>query len=155
MKSGKTVVGYVLRKFPVLSETFVLNEILALESMGIEVHVFALAPSRDPRFHEGVGRLKATIHHVPGLSDFRTLLRHARRQAKRNPRRYRRQLLNVLGTGRPKLLWRFLQASYVADRARRAGVTHLHAHFANHPATVAHQASRLLGIPYSFTAHAY
>lgn len=155
MKSDKTVVGYVLRKFPVLSETFVLNEILALESMGVEVHVFALAPSRDPRFHEGVGRLKATIHHVPGLSDLRTLLRHARRQAKRGPRRYRRQLLSVLGTGRPKLLWRFLQASYVADRARRAGVKHLHAHFANHPATVAHQASRLLGIPFSFTAHAY
>jgi glycosyltransferase involved in cell wall biosynthesis len=61
----------------------------------------------------------------------------------------------VLAAGRPKLLWRFLQASYVADRARRARIRHLHAHFANHPATVAHQASRLLGIPFSFTAHAY
>jgi colanic acid/amylovoran biosynthesis glycosyltransferase len=151
----RTAVGYVLRKFPVLSETFILNEILALESRGLEVHVFALAPSRDPRFHEGVGRLKATIHHVPAFTDFRTLLSHARRQAGRGPARYRRQLLRVLATGRPKLLWRFLQASYVADRARRAGVRHLHAHFATHPATVAHQASQLLGISFSFTAHAY
>ena len=47
MTPQKRVVGYVLRKFPVLSETFVLNEILALESRGLNVHVFALAPSRD------------------------------------------------------------------------------------------------------------
>jgi colanic acid/amylovoran biosynthesis glycosyltransferase len=148
-------VGYVLRKFPVLSETFILNEILALESMGAEVHVFALAPSRDPRFHEGVGRLKATIHHVPGLWEVPTLFSHAKRQAGRGITGFRRQLLSVLAAGRPTLLWRFLQASYVAHRARRAGVRHLHAHFANHPATVAHQASKLLGIPFSFTAHAY
>jgi glycosyltransferase involved in cell wall biosynthesis len=148
-------VGYVLRKFPVLSETFILNEILALEARGLAVHVFTLAPSRDPRFHEGVGRLKATIHHVPGATDLKALLVSAKRQARRGPRRFRQQLGGVLVSGRPKLLWRFLQASYVADRARRAGVRHLHAHFANHPATVAHHASKLLGISFSFTAHAF
>jgi colanic acid/amylovoran biosynthesis glycosyltransferase len=155
MAREKIVVGYVLRKFPVLSETFVLNEILALEALGVEVHIFPLAPTRDPRFHEGVGRLKGTIHYVPGASDLRTLLRYARRQAKRHPRRYWRRLLGVLATGRPKFLWRFIQASYVADRARKVGVRHLHAHYAGHPATVAHQASHLLHIPFSFTAHAY
>jgi colanic acid/amylovoran biosynthesis glycosyltransferase len=155
MAREKLVVGYVLRKFPVLSETFVLNEILALEALGVEVHIFPLAPTRDPRFHEGVGRLKGTIHYVPGASDFGTLLRYARRQAKRHPRRYWRRFLGVLTTGRPKFLWRFIQASYVADRARKVGVRHLHAHYAGHPATVAHQASHLLQIPFSFTAHAY
>jgi glycosyltransferase involved in cell wall biosynthesis len=155
MTNGKSVVAYVLRKFPVLSETFVLNEILALEARGVEIHIFALAPSRDPRFHEGVGRLKATIHHVPGPAEIPALLRHAKRLANRNPSCFRRQLLNVLASGRPKLLWRFLQAAYVADRARHLGVQHLHAHFANHPATVAQQASRLVGIAFSFTAHAY
>jgi hypothetical protein len=148
-------VGYVLRKFPVLSETFILNEILALESRGLAVHVFTLAPSRDPRFHEGVGRLKATIHHVPGVTDVKALWASAKRLAHRSPRHFRRQLGQVLMSGRPKLLWRFLQASYVADRARRAGVRHLHAHFANHPATVAHQASKLIGTSFSFTAHAF
>lgn len=155
MSRGKLVIGYVVRKFPVLSETFILNEILALEALGVEVHIFPLAPTRDPRFHEGVGRLKGTIHYVPGPSDLRTLLRHARRQAKRHPRRYWRRLLGVLATGKPRLLWRFIQASYVADRARKVGVRHLHAHYAGHPTTVAHQASHLLGIPFSFTAHAY
>lgn len=151
----KGAVGYVVRKFPVLSETFVLNEILALEAMGMNVQIFSLAPTRDPRFHEGVCRLKADVHYVPGPSEARTLMRYARRQAARSPSRYRRQLLKVVASGRPALLWRFLQASWVADRARRTGVKHLHAHFANRSATVAHQASRLLGIPFSFTAHAF
>jgi colanic acid/amylovoran biosynthesis glycosyltransferase len=155
MTQPKRAVGYVLRKFPVLSETFVLNEILALEARGLDVHVFTLAPSRDPRFHEGVGRLKATIHHVPGATELGTLFSHARKQARRSRKRFYRQLLRAAATGRPEQLWRFLQASYVADRARRAGVRHLHAHFANYPATVAHHASKMLGIPFSFTAHAY
>jgi glycosyltransferase involved in cell wall biosynthesis len=148
-------VGYVLRKFPVLSETFVLNEILALEERGIPVHIFALAPPRDPRFHEGVSRLKAEISYVPGLQDWRALIRHARRQAQRSPVRFRKELRRVLLTGRPWLWWRFLQAAYIADRARRYRLAHLHAHFANRTANVALIASRLLKIPFSFTAHAF
>ncbi|HUF51136.1 MAG TPA: glycosyltransferase [Longimicrobiales bacterium] len=144
-----------MRKFPVLSETFILNEILALEAKGLEVHIFPLAPTRDPHFHEGVGRLKATIHYVPGVEDLRALLRHARRQARRTPRPFLRQLLLALRTGKPLLLWRLLQAAYIADRAHKAGVGHLHAHFANRATTVARQASRMLGIPFSFTAHAF
>ncbi len=35
-------IGYVLKRFPRLSETFVLNEILALERAGIEVEIFSL-----------------------------------------------------------------------------------------------------------------
>jgi glycosyltransferase involved in cell wall biosynthesis len=148
-------VGYVLRKFPVLSETFILNEILALERLGLTVHVFPLQPARDPRFHEGVARLKATIHHVPGVADWRTLIRHNRRLAGRHRKRYLRQFVRVLRAGRPFLLWRFLQAGYVADRARRLKLDHLHAHFANRATTVAYLASGILRTPFSFTAHAF
>lgn len=155
MPRRRQAVGYVVRKFPVLSETFILNEILALEAKGLEVHIFPLAPTRDPHFHEGVGRLKATIHYVPGVEDLRSLTRHARRQARRTPGPFRRQLLLALRTGKPLVLWRLLQAAYVADRAHKAGVGHLHAHFANRTTTVARQASRMLGIPFSFTAHAF
>jgi colanic acid/amylovoran biosynthesis glycosyltransferase len=153
--SRKRVVGYVLRKFPVLSETFILNEILALEARGVEVHIFSLAPTRDPRFHEALGRMKATIHYVPPASELKSLIHHARRIRARFPGPFRRQLLRSLATGRPGGLWTFLQASYVAERARRAGVTHLHAHFANHPTSVAQQAGAILGVPFSFTAHAF
>jgi glycosyltransferase involved in cell wall biosynthesis len=42
-----------------------------------------------------------------------------------------------------------------AYEMRAAGVTHVHAHFANHPTVAALAAHRLLGIPFSFTAHAH
>jgi glycosyltransferase involved in cell wall biosynthesis len=148
-------VGYVCRKFPVLSETFILNEILALEALGMPVQIFSLLPPRDPRIHEGVVRLKASIHHVPGWEDRRILLRHARRAWDRNVPAFRRSLLEVVRSGRPTVLWRFLQAGWVADRAQRMKLEHLHAHFANRTTTVARFASRLTGIPYSFTAHAF
>lgn len=138
-----------------LSETFILNEILALEEMGVKVEIFSLAPTRDPRFHEGVCRLNADVHYVPGADEKSTLLRYARRFAARNPKRYRRHLLKVLAARRPALLWRFLQASWVAERARSTGVGHLHAHFANRSTTVAQQAAKMLGVPFSFTAHAF
>jgi glycosyltransferase involved in cell wall biosynthesis len=47
-----------------------------------------------------------------------------------------------------------LQAGYIANEARRLKATHFHAQFANGPTTVAHLASRITGIPFSFTAHA-
>ena len=60
----------------------------------------------------------------------------------------------AVSRGRPRLLWRFFQSCYVANESRRLNVRHLHAHCANRPATVAHLASRIAGIPFSFTAHA-
>ncbi len=148
-------VGYVLRKFPVFSETFILNEILSLEELGVPIHVFALAPPRDPRYHEGIARLRASITYLPDIFEWRVVVRQNRRLAARYPRRYRRELAGVLLRCNRRLLWRFLQAGYVADRARRHGVGCFHAHFANRATTVVYYASRLLAVPYSFTAHAF
>jgi glycosyltransferase involved in cell wall biosynthesis len=47
-----------------------------------------------------------------------------------------------------------VRAGFVADRCAKAGVGLIHAHFANSPGTVAWFASRMSGIPFSFTAHA-
>ena len=43
----------------------------------------------------------------------------------------------------------------LAADLRRAGVTHLHAHWATQPATVALLVKRIAGIPFSLSAHAY
>ena len=49
----------------------------------------------------------------------------------------------------------FLQAGQIADALHRAGdVGHLHGHFCHGVATITWFASRLSGIPFSFTAHA-
>lgn len=147
-------IGYVLRKFPVLSETFVLNELLALEERDVPLHVFSIHRPNDPRFHEELPRLKARVSYLPDLAEAGKLLRHARRARQKFGSRFWKTLGWVISLRRPELLWRFLQAAYVANEARRLRVRHLHAQFANRPATVALLASRLTGIPFSFTAHA-
>jgi glycosyltransferase involved in cell wall biosynthesis len=49
----------------------------------------------------------------------------------------------------------FLQAGQIADEIERAGdVRHLHGHFCHGVATITWFASRMTGIPFSFTAHA-
>ncbi len=47
------------------------------------------------------------------------------------------------------------QVSRLADSCRAAGIRHLHAHFATHPAMAAMAIHRLTGIPFSFTVHAH
>ncbi|HET8778137.1 MAG TPA: glycosyltransferase [Candidatus Limnocylindria bacterium] len=46
-------------------------------------------------------------------------------------------------------------AATFARRMDELGIDHIHAHWATHPALAAYVASRLCGIPYSFTAHAH
>jgi glycosyltransferase involved in cell wall biosynthesis len=79
----------------------------------------------------------------------------------RRPRRYwhclRRYVLLAPESwgNRRRCLALFAVAPYAAWRLQRAGVSHLHAHFANTAASVAMPAAKLAGISFSFTVHAY
>jgi colanic acid/amylovoran biosynthesis glycosyltransferase len=53
-----------------------------------------------------------------------------------------------------KTLFHFVTGVYAAYLMRRSACNHVHAHFIDRAATVALVAGRLLGIPYSLTAHA-
>jgi hypothetical protein len=58
-------IAYVLKMYPRLSETFILNEILELERQGQPVHIFSLRPSDDARHHADVTRVRARVTTVP------------------------------------------------------------------------------------------
>ena len=60
-------IGYILKKFPRLSETFILNEILALEDRGIEVEVFSLKRPDDEPLHPALERLRANVTYIDTL----------------------------------------------------------------------------------------
>lgn len=153
-KKKNNKIGYVLKKFPVLSETFILNELLELESQGFGLHIFSLERPNDPRFHEDLPKLKAQISYVPDYSDIGVLWKHYTRASRIFKVEHKKALRYVLKHGNPSLLWRFLQSCYVANQARGYGIGHFHAHFATRPTSVASLASMISGIPYSFTAHA-
>jgi glycosyltransferase involved in cell wall biosynthesis len=147
-------VGYVLKMYPRFSETFILNELLELERQGVEVRIFSLRSPNDGVFHADVARVRARVTYVPmvWLRNAHAFVGPHARLLASGPARYARGVLRLLA--RATSLRTFARAGYVADYARRERITHVHAHFASAPTTVALEVSRLLGIPYSFTAHA-
>jgi glycosyltransferase involved in cell wall biosynthesis len=54
-----------------------------------------------------------------------------------------------------RTLFYFYLGVWAAELLRGEGISQIHAHFANRATVVAMVASRLLGVPYSLTAHAY
>ena len=161
--------AYIMKRYPRLSETFILNEICAMEALGENLEIFSLLPPEPPPHHPEVARVKAPLT-FPPIAFANKVAAFARAHAEvmaAAPAGYasalalvaRRTLSLVarrtLSSTSPLSSARqFLRAGFFAAEARRRGVTHLHAHFANAPAAVAEVMSRMLGIPFSFTAHA-
>jgi glycosyltransferase involved in cell wall biosynthesis len=54
-----------------------------------------------------------------------------------------------------KSLWLVPTAVYLAERIEAEGITHVHAHWASYPATVAYVVSIVSGVSFSISAHAY
>ncbi len=146
-------IAYVLKRFPRLSETFILNEILELERRGVPIEIFSLLEPAEKLRHETLKRVQAQVTYLP--QDF--FLKKWRVQEGRYLEgTFRERSFKELFQGEqvPEGSVLFLKASALALLARAKGVKHLHAHFGTGATTVAMLASRLTGIPYSFTAHA-
>lgn len=145
-------IGYILRKFPVLSETFILNEILELEAQGHEVEIFSIEKPNDPRFHKNLHLLKSQVTYVS--DKFGSLWEQRQKAIKNYPKGSRKAFLYALKQFNYDLAFRYLQSCFIVNEAKKRGISHFHAHFATRATTVAFLASMISGIPYSFTAHA-
>src|SRR6266446_656470 len=148
-------IGYVLKMFPRVSETFILNEILELERQGLPLRIFSLKWPTESVTHAQVKSVRAPITYLPerlSREPLRILRAHLA-VWKTYRRAYGRALLQVLRTLRPGRLrlplLRFCQACCVAVELK--GISHLHAHYATDPAKVASLAHVITGIPYSVT----
>jgi colanic acid/amylovoran biosynthesis glycosyltransferase len=156
-REGTHRIAYVMSRFPKLSETFVFNEILAVEKLGADVEVYPLLRERQPVSHPDVGRLVAAARFQPFLSV--PIVRANLHFLVRHPRRYFAVLREVLsGTAGSAnffvgALGIFPKSVRFAFEMPRRGISHVHAHFATHPAVTALIIHRLTGIPFSFTAH--
>ncbi|KIC47832.1 glycosyltransferase [Tateyamaria sp. ANG-S1] len=144
-------VGYVLKRYPRYSETFIVNEILAHEAVGQEIEIFALRPVEETHFQDQLGKVRAPVTRLrdrfSGPEPFWQRLSAA---CEEQP-----AALNVLSkldgivSGQD-----VAQALDLAVEVRQRGVTHLHAHFGTVATSVARLAAAMAGIGYSFTAHA-
>src|SRR5438552_12078316 len=120
----------------------------------LAVRIFSTKDPDGEPVHAKLAKVRAPVTYLSFRRRVRAILLANVRIARRRPGAYARTLLLALRLGRAGVLWRLLQAGYLADLLRRDAVAHLHAHFATGPALVAMLAHELVGIPYSFTAHA-
>jgi glycosyltransferase involved in cell wall biosynthesis len=150
-------VAYLLKRYPRLSETFILHEMLALEARGMRLHVYALLDPAEATVHPDVDRLAAPVTYLPRTTPAHLghLARAHARLLRRDPRRYLGALRLALTRPNPLVGLRHLvRAGWLGIALECQGIRHLHAHFAHGPAATAQFVHALTGLPYSFTAHA-
>ena len=154
MSEKDPMVGYIVTTWPRLSQTFVLNEVLALERSGVPLRIFSVkTPSGEP-IHGDVARVRARVSYLSFRRRWRSVIYANYRLARQRPRHYFRCLSRAAGYFRWGVIKHFLRAAYLAELLRAEPVGRLHAHFATAPALVAMFTHWLTDIPYSFTAHA-
>lgn len=142
-------IGYVLKMYPRFSETFIVNEILALEESGQQIDIFSLRLPVDGRFHESLAEVRAPVTYLPSQVKPQELWDLLRQGLGTLPS------LSVHMTDVLALpVGDAAAAVQLAMGVRRLGITHLHAHFGSVATDVARVAARLVGVGYSFTAHA-
>ena len=153
-------IGFLVKTFPRLSETFILNEILGLEQLGWELHIYSLRRPVEEPVHPGVSQVVAPVSYIPALlptaswmDPLLTVSANLRMLIKR-PLRYVSAFRKYFFETKETRLKEFVQASCLAVSLEKQGITYLHAHFANTPTAVAEIVHWLTGIPFSFTAHA-
>ncbi len=149
-------VAYVLKKFPRISETFILNEILELERQGVDVEIFSLHRPDDGVFHAKLAELKAHVVYLPKptASDLPLLLRENRPFLDNGMMGFWGMFEELLELGRPDMMALLGWGVLVAAEVRRRGVDRMHAHFATVATWVARVAHELSLVPFSFTCHA-
>ena len=150
-------VAFILKGYPRLSETFISQEIYALEERGIKLSIWSLRHPTDKTRHELHERIQAPVHYLPEY-------------IYQEPWRFLKAFAWSLAQIRFWLLlsiWlKDLFRDFTPNRGRRFGqalvmaselpreARHLHAHFLHTPCSVTRYTAILLRKPWSFSAHA-
>ena len=150
-------IALLLKGYPRLSETFIAQEILALERRGFAIEIVSLRRPYDPEVHPIHREIRASVAYLPEY-------------LYQEPLRVLRGLwrsLRLPGFGRAfRAFLRDLRRDFTANRVRRFGQAvvlarelpascrQLYVHFLHTPASVARYAALLRGLPWATSAHA-
>jgi glycosyltransferase involved in cell wall biosynthesis len=147
----------VLKGYPRLSETFVAQEIRALELRGFDLCIFSLRRPYDPATHPIHDEIEAPVYYLPEYAHddwprvFSACLRLCPRAG------FWRALPRLLGDffhePTRNRLRRFAQAA-VMSVEMPASVRHYYCHFIHTPSSVGYYASIIGGRSWSISAHA-
>jgi glycosyltransferase involved in cell wall biosynthesis len=150
-------IAVVVKGYPRLSETFIAQELLALEERGIPLELWSLRHPTETHIHPMHARIRARARYLPEYL-YQEPLRVLRGLVWSLRRPGIRRLLH--------LFWRDLLRDPTPNRGRRLGqafvlarelgddIGHLHVHYLHTPASVARYAAVLTGRSWTFSAHA-
>ena len=148
--------AYLVKKFPRLSETFVLGEILGQEALGTDVHVFSRRAADDELRHPQFERLRAECEVLPSvrvINPWEELFR-SELAIPDLLERIRAVLEGLRGFDLPRLPALLAEALYLKRRCLELDIGHVHVHFATEAALTAMLLHDLGGPTFSVTAHA-
>jgi glycosyltransferase involved in cell wall biosynthesis len=150
-------VAFVLKGYPRLSETFIAQEIHALERRGLDIRLISLRHPTEKARHPVHEEIKATVNYLPEylyqepLRVFRAWRAVRHRPGYREAKRA--WLADLKRDVTPNRIRRFGQALVLAHELP-ADVDWLHAHFLHTPASVTRYAAKITGLPWTCSAHA-
>ncbi|HVS30991.1 MAG TPA: glycosyltransferase [Thermoanaerobaculia bacterium] len=157
--SQRRSIAVVMSRFPTVTETFILREMIEMERQQQPVRVVPMIREQPRVIHEAARPWTDRALYTPWLSG-RIAAANLRLFLSR-PLRYLSLLVRlVAGTiASPAVLARtlavFPKSVFLAEELAREGVRHVHAHYATHPSTMALIIARLSAITFSFTVHAH
>ncbi len=147
----------VVKGYPRLSETFIAQELHALEARGHRFEIWSLRAPYDDRTHPIHAQIRARPRYLPEyLHDAPLRVLRGLRAARRRPgfgaalRLWLRDLRRDPSRSRVR---RFGQAAVLAAELPE-GTRALYAHFLHTPASVARYAAAMRGLPWGVSAHA-
>ena len=152
--------AYLGSSIPELSETFIYREVFELERRGYEVHLYSLRrTNRGSQSAEALPLCERTFYLLPVKCG--ALVRSHAWFCLHQPRRYALALWKMVVPfhyrlkDRIRSLMHWGEAMVLARQMQADGITHIHAHFASQPTSVARVVHLVTGLPYSFSAHAH
>ncbi len=156
-------VAYVLFRFPILTETFVADEIWEMRQRGVRVRLFSLLRPKEEPVQPTSQALAHDVRYAPEWHSgrlwwaqlyffFASPIRYLALWISLMRQPYPRKSLGALV---PKRMLIFLKAVSLAFELRGTPVQLIHTHFAWLSGAAAKVISELLHIPFTVTVHAY
>ncbi|NVK16991.1 MAG: glycosyltransferase family 4 protein [Rhodobacteraceae bacterium] len=157
MSTVRPPLAVVVKGWPRLSETFIAQELVALEAAGHTFEIWSLRHPTDIKSHPLHAQLRARVNYLPEyLHEEPVRVWRAREVAQQLPgygEAYRIWRADLRRDATPNRIRRFGQACVLAAEMPDE-VLGLYAHFLHTPSSVARYAAIMRGLPWSFSAHA-
>jgi glycosyltransferase involved in cell wall biosynthesis len=159
--SGK--IGFVLKGYPRISETFIAQEIHLLEERGFSIEIYALRGARENLRQPVHGKIKSKIFYPPEVSAFLYAVSWAGffKATAYNPLGVFHALKHAISRKTIKAkrkafsqLYRACWLYWKRDIGPGREVSHLHSHFIHSPTEMTFYLSLISGATYSVSAHA-